>query len=186
MKNALRCLTLILFLSGASSISHAQTYVGESGYVEFVSQAPLHTFKGTSEQLKGLINLDENLIDFYVDLNTLDTGIARRDRDMRNTYLETDKFPFAEFTGEITEGFENIPTGNSVTNVTATGIFTMRGIDQEMVVDGTITRSDANLVLEGTWTILLKDFDIERPGVLFYELAEEQTVNINIELKKQE
>lgn len=184
MNHMIRFVILFMVLPGATSISHAQTYVGENGYVEFISKAPLHTFKGTSEQLQGMIDLDENLIDFYVDLNTLDSGIARRDHDMRNTYLETDKFPFAEFTGEITEGLESITTGDIVTNVTATGIFTMRGIDQEMVVEGTITSSAECFVLEGTWIILLKDFNIERPGILFYELAEEQTVNMKIELKK--
>lgn len=184
MNKILRCAILFLILSGSISLSSAQTYVGEGGYVEFVSKAPLHTFKGTSEQLQGLIDLEKNLLDFYVDLNTLDSGIARRDRDMRNTYLESDKYPFAEFTGEFTEGLEDISSANFVTEVTAKGIFTMRDIDQEMVVEGTITGSDESLSLEGTWTILLKDFDIERPGILFYELAEEQTVNIKIDLKK--
>ncbi len=182
----LRFAILSLILIGSVNITRAQTYTGEQGYVEFVSKAPLHTFKGTSNQLHGLIDPDRNLLDFYVDLNTLDTGIARRDRDMRNTYLETEKYPFAEFTGEITEGLENISSEKFEAEVTAKGLFTMRDIDKEMVVEGTITGSGESLTLEGTWTILLKDFDIERPGVLFYELAEEQTINIKIDLKKQE
>jgi len=186
MNKILRSAILFLILSGYISTSNAQTYVGEDGYVEFVSKAPLHSFKGTSEQLQGLIDLEKNLLDFYVDLNTLDSGIARRDRDMRNTYLESDKYPFAEFTGEFTEGLEDISAADFVAEVTAKGIFTMRDIDRQMVVKGTISGTEESLSLEGTWTILLKDFDIERPGILFYELAEEQTVNIKIDLKKQE
>ena len=73
-----------------SSKSNAQSYMSESGYVEFVSTAPLLEFKGTSDNLTGLIDLDENLVDFYVDLNTLDTGIDLRNNHMRDSYLETD------------------------------------------------------------------------------------------------
>ena len=183
-KAARRFAILFLILSGSISFSNAQTYIGEDGYVEFVSKAPLHSFKGTSEQLHGFFDLEKNLIDFYVDLNTLDSGIERRDRDMRNTYLESDKYPFAEFTGEFTEGLEELISSDSVKEVTAKGIFTMRDIDQELVVEGTITGSDESLLLEASWTLLLEDFDIERPGILFYELAEEQIVNIKIDLKK--
>lgn len=183
-KAIMRCAILLLIFSGSISLTSAQTYIGEDGYVEFISKAPLLTFKGTSEQLHGFVDLEENMIDFYVDLNTLDSGIERRDRDMRNTYLESDKYPFAEFTGEFTEGLGELSSGNPVKNVAAKGTFTMRGIDKEMVVDGTITVSDNSLLLEASWTVLLKDFDIERPGILFYELAEEQTVNIKIDLKE--
>ncbi|MDR9366576.1 MAG: YceI family protein [Balneolaceae bacterium] len=180
------CLAIFFqIIFGSLSLLGAQTFISDNGYVEFVSTAPLNTFKGTSENLHGLIDLEKNRIDFYVDLNTLDTGIARRDRDMRNTYLESDKYPFAEFTGEFSQGLEYVLSADSMTEVSAIGTFTMRDIDQELVVDGTITSTEDSLFLEASWTILLKDFDIERPGILFYELAEEQTINIKIDLKKQ-
>ena len=94
---------LFLFLFSYSSLLSAQAFYSEKGNVIFISKAPLSEFEGESSNLNGLVDLDKNLLDFYLDLNTLDTGIGLRDRHMRENYLETEEFPFAEFTGKINE-----------------------------------------------------------------------------------
>jgi polyisoprenoid-binding protein YceI len=175
--------TLLVFTCGAKSAS-AQQFKADNGYVEFVSTAPLLEFKGVSENLTGLIDLDTKMVDFYVDLNTLETGIRRRDRDMRNSYLETDKYPFAEFTGELISEFD--PDLAETQKAKAKGVFKIHGVEREIEVEGTLTPNGNSLLLEAGWVVLLEDYNIDRPRVLFYELAEEQTVNISIELIKTE
>lgn len=179
MYSAIVIITLLFNLNGVQ----AQSYMSEDGYVEFVSRAPLLEFKGKSNHLTGLIDLDESIIDFYVDLNTIDTGVERRNRDMRNTYLETDKFPFAEFTGELPSSFD--PENREKQDVRTKGKFKIHGVEREIEVEGTLEPTNDGIKLEAGWTVLLEDHDIDRPGILFYELAEEQTVNISILLRKQ-
>jgi len=174
---------LLLFVCGAKSVS-AQQFMADNGYVEFVSTAPLLEFKGVSDNLTGLIDLDTKMVDFYVDLNTLETGIRRRDRDMRNSYLETDKFPFAEFTGELISEFD--PDLAETQKALVSGTFKIHGVERTIEVEGTLTPSRGSLKLEASWVVLLEDYNIDRPRVLFYELAEEQTVNISIQLNKTE
>ncbi|WP_114751814.1 YceI family protein [Pleomorphovibrio marinus] len=163
--------------------ANAQTFKTENGQAEFLSKASLLEFTGESDQLQGLIDLDKNLLDFYLDLNTLKTGVGLRDRHMRDNYLETKKFPFAEFTGEIEEGTE-IPVGQTK-NVTAKGKFKIHGVEREIVVPGTLKRNSANeMVLDASFKVLLEDYDIEIPRVVFYELAEEQEVTIHATLRR--
>lgn len=184
MKKLLRIITIVtigFLITWPIPEVQAQIYTARDGYVEFISTAPLNEFKGTSEDLAGLINLDKNLVDFYVDLNTLDTGIEKRNRDMRNTYLETEQYPFAEFTGELTSPFD--PDQSEPQNITASGTFKLHGVERQVVVDGTLEATDVGLKLEASWVVLLKDYEIDRPGILFYELAEEQTIHISILLK---
>jgi len=173
-------LVFVIYMSGLIQSLQAQEYVGRGGYVEFVSTAPLLEFKGTSNELNGLIDLNQNLVDFYVDLNTLETGIRRRDRDMRNSYLKTDQFPFAEFTGELISNFD--PGLSGTQNVLVKGLFKIHGVEREIEVEGTLISDGDRLELEASWVILLEDYNIERPRVLFYELADEQTINISIHL----
>lgn len=172
---------IILFSSLATV--KAQSFVTENGYAEFKSSAPLLTFTGTSENLTGLIDLDDNLIDFYIDLETLDTGINLRNRHMRESYLETNKYRFAEFTGELITPFDI--NSSDEQSVTVRGDFTMRGISREMEINGTLTNIGGELQLEASWTVLLEDYDIERPRVVFYELADEQEITISATLKNQ-
>jgi len=179
MYSVIGIITLLFNLN----IVQAQSYMSEDGYVEFVSTAPLLEFKGKSDHLTGLIDLDENIIDFYVDLNTIDTGVERRNRDMRNTYLETEKFPFAEFTGDLLSSFN--PENREKQDVRSSGKFKIHGVEREIEVVGTLEPTNDGIKLEASWTVLLEDHNIDRPGILFYELAEEQTVNISILLKEQ-
>lgn len=181
MKTAHRFIHVLFFFVLVPGICFSQVFKADDGYVEFISRAPLLEFKGTSHHLTGLIDLDQNLVDFYVDLNTLETGIRRRDRDMRNTYLKTDRFPFAEFTGELVKPFD--PEWNEKQDVKVSGIFQIHGVERKIEVNGTLESVDGKLHLEATFTILLEDYDIDRPRVLFYELADEQIVAISIHLK---
>lgn len=172
-----------IFLIGWSSALRAQSFKAESGNVTFLSKAPMNEFTGKSSKLNGLIDLDKNLLDFYVDLNTLKTGIGLRDSHMRDNYLETKKYPFAEFTGKL-ESIPIMAVGES-RPVVAKGVFKIHGVQKEISVKGTIKMLSANeLLLDASFPILLGDFKIEIPSVVFYELAEEQLVTIQANLKK--
>ena len=159
----------------------ATTYTAANGTVEFTSRAPLLEFKGVSDHLAGLIDFDQNLLDFYVDLTTIDTGIRLRNKHMNDSYLETDRFPFAEFTGKLAQ----MPDLYQPTPQTAIaeGTFTIHGVSRDIRVEGTLEPTENGLQLEARWTVLLNDYNIRRPKIVFYELAEEQDVFISILLK---
>lgn len=155
-------------------------YFTDSGYAEFTSRVPLHTFTGESSHLTGMIDLQENVIDFYLDLATLKTGIDRRDRDMYRT-LEIDQYPFAEFQGSIDNSFN--PGSNEKQTVVARGEFSIHGITREIRIEGQLQKQGSELLLEAEWVLLLEDYDIDPPGILFYRVNDEQRIRIEVVLK---
>jgi polyisoprenoid-binding protein YceI len=155
-----------------------QEYLTTKGQVTFLSKAPLNEFEGKSSSLKGLVNLETNLLDFFVDLNTLKTGIGLRDSHMRENYLETDKFPFAEFTGKLVQ-LPTLVMANK-TPVKAVGKFKIHGIERDIEVLGFLTLiQNGKVELDTSFEILLSDYQIPLPKLVFYELAQEQKVTIN-------
>jgi polyisoprenoid-binding protein YceI len=159
-----------------TGFANGQEYLTKAGKVVFLSKAPLSEFTGESQLLQGLVDVEKNLLDFYVDLNTLKTGINLRDKHMRENYLETEKFPFAEFTGKI----ENLPLLNTNwSDVMAKGKFKIHGIEREITVPGQLRKlANGNIELKASFRIKLSDYQIEIPKLVFYELAEEQQVTI--------
>lgn len=125
---------LVVLLMGATGSAQAQSFKTESGHAAFTSSVPLHTFTGLSDHLVGRIDLGEATVDFFLDLTTLDTGIGKRDKDMRET-LETDRFPFAEFFGTL-EGFD--PASSAVQPVRVRGAFKLHGVSREVEIEGTL------------------------------------------------
>ncbi len=158
----------------------AQSFYSETGTAKFTSSVPLHSFTGTSESLVGMIKLDEMSVDFYIDLETLDTGNAKRDKDMLIT-LETYKHPFAEFFGEIISDFD--PESSTEQSVTVKGDFTIHGETKEVEIDGTITKTQEGLLVKAEWILNLEDYDIEPPRLLIVKVDEEQAVEIEVLLK---
>lgn len=176
-------LFFFLIIFGYSSSLVAQEYITERGDVSFLSVAPMNQFEGTSDYLNGLINLELKSLDFFIDLNTLKTGIGLRDRHMRDNYLETNTYPFGEFTGQI-EGDLSLPLGEAV-QVTAVGDFKIHGVERPISVSGQLKRlSDKVIELEAFFNIKLSEFDIKIPKLIFYELADEQKVTVKAILKR--
>lgn len=169
---------LALFLSYSAS---GQEFLTKNGEVTFLSKAPLNEFEGKSDFLNGLIDIDKNLLDFFLDLNTLKTGIGLRDSHMRENYLETDQYPFAEFTGKITL-MPELLIGERMP-VKATGTFKIHGVERQVEVSGSLTKiQNGKVELNGSFTIKLSDYKISIPNLIFYELAEEQKVTIKATL----
>jgi polyisoprenoid-binding protein YceI len=180
------CVTILFLLIQANLL--AQNFQTANGSVVFLSKAPLSEFEGKSAALKGLVDLDNNVLDFYLDLNTLKTGIGLRDKHMRDNYLETKKFPFAEFTGKMLNiediTLEELKKGKEVS---AKGVFKIHGVNQERTIKGTLKLSDngQNLELETYFEVALKDHNIAKPSVMGYDLADVQEVSIRATFKRQ-
>jgi len=159
----------------------AQSFVTDKGKIEFISKASLETFTGTSNALNGLVDLEKRTIDFYIDLNTLRTGIALRDEHMRETYLETKKYPFAEFTGTLS-GYN--PARKDTQNVVVVGDFTIHGVKKARTIPGRLFVAANHIYVEARWDVKLSDHNIAIPKVLFLKLADQQDVRMQAQLRR--
>ncbi|MFD2201135.1 YceI family protein [Shivajiella indica] len=173
-----RSLIFFLGILLLQNVSFGQEFLTKDGKVIFISKASLSEFTGESDQLNGLVDIEKNLLDFYIDLNTLKTGIGLRDRHMRENYLETKKYPFAEFTGKM-DTVPQLDEGKKV-EVLAKGKFKIHGVERELEVKGfLIKKGNSQLELNANFKVKLSDYNIDIPKVMFYELAEEQEVSIS-------
>lgn len=165
---------LFVFVFSLNTV-HAQSFYTETGTAEFTSSVPLHSFTGSSEHLTGMIDLDANTIDFYLDLETLDTGNSKRDKDMLIT-LETEDYPFAEFFGTLESAFD--PESPDIQQVVVTGEFKIHGYKKVVEVEGTLQMTEDGLLVKAAWSIFLDDYDIEPPRLLIMKVDEEQKIEI--------
>jgi len=173
-------LVSILFTFTLSLSLSAQTFFSETGTAKFSSRVPLHSFTGSSKNLVGLIKLDEMLLDFYIDLETLKTGNAKRDKDMLVT-LNTEEYPFGEFFGKIISDFD--PTNSEEQYVKVSGEFTIHGKTKEVEIDGTLTIINNVLIVKASWVLNLNDYDIKPPKFLILKVHEDQFIEIETTLK---
>lgn len=173
-------LTVLVFGILSAGSAYSQAFITESGHAEFESSVPLHSFTGTSDHLVGKIALKDSIVDFYLDLTTLDTGNDKRDKDMRET-LETDKYPFAEFYGKLISDFN--PDTATEQKATVVGEFTIHNVTKDVRISGILQKKAEGLFLKAEWTLNMTDYNIKPPGILFYRVEENIDIQIEALLK---
>jgi polyisoprenoid-binding protein YceI len=170
------CFVVALLSAAWALPAGGQAFRTEQGQAEFTSSVPLHTFTGRSEHLNGRIYLAEQSVDFFLDLETLRTGIGKRDRDMRAT-LETDQYPFAEFVGRLTTPFNPDRAGEQAVRVV--GTFTLHGVSRQIVVDGSLERVAGGIRVRAAWDVHLEEYDVVPPRLLVVRVDPVQKLRID-------
>ena len=105
----------------------------ENNLVKFISSTTMLDFEGITDKVDGYIYWKgdelfglENEIYFEVELNSVETGIGKRDRDMREDVLETDKWPKTSYRGKINK-IEKIAGNINQYKVSAIGPMFLHG-----------------------------------------------------------
>lgn len=99
-----------------------------------------------------------------VPLQNLKTGIALRDRHMRDKYLEVSTYPNAELT--VDRGTLHFPTGNDPVSGDATGVMAIHGKTKSTTFHYSIGRSGNTLHVVGTARLDIRDYGISIPSYL--------------------
>lgn len=172
-----------------AGVIHAAEFVvkpGSPNLVVFTSKAPTETFEGKTDKIEGRIALDPAQLDdsvtvhLEVDLASLDTGIGKRNKDMREDHLETGKYPRAIFDGAALVGPKGaaLVVGTPVT-FQIEGTFTLHGVTRRLRTSvEVLLKDERTLEFKTSFPVPLADYKISRPKFLFLKLGEVQEVAV--------
>jgi polyisoprenoid-binding protein YceI len=103
---------------------------------------------------------------FSVDLRTLQSDQRRRDQMIRENWLESNKFPMAEFTATaIREAPTTYVEGQEVP-VKIDGNLKIREVTKPVTFDAKVTLTGDTLTGTATTFLLMKDFGFDPPEIL--------------------
>ncbi|MBU1099378.1 MAG: YceI family protein [Bacteroidetes bacterium] len=187
MKYSIILLVLIFYVTAFAGEWHVDKSKKNSAVYE--SDAAVLTFEGATDKLDGFVFWEgETLFEsntkiyFEVDLNTLDSGIGKRDSDMREI-LNTNKWGFATFEGAV-DSFEYPTEDKNEISVVLSGKFFVNGVHKEMKVPGKIIKSAEGIKIESDFSIFLNDYNVEAPSLLaFVKVSEEIKLNLDFHMK---
>lgn len=175
--------------AGSSSTIHYQIDSATSA-IQFVSKAPMDNVVGKTKNVTGFVelnpaNMRQVTARISVDLNSIKTGNRLRDKDMREKFLQTDRYPSVDFSiGQIVSGptaLKNGATGDFV----AMGEFSLHGVKrtEKIVLKVGLSGDGTTLQVESTFPLQLADYQIERPQLFILRLSETVEVTIRLSLR---
>ena len=160
--------------------------------VEYTSSVAAFTFTGETGQIDGFIywegdslSVENSQLHFEVNLASFDSGIGKRDRDMREV-LDTDKWPKAVYKGEIT-GLAAVDTSVTAFRVETRGTLSLRGVDRAIGVPGLVVVEGERSKVEAAFSIELADYGIEAPSLAaFVKVSQKIDLEVSVSLAEPE
>ena len=169
------------------SASQASYRVGETF---FSRNNEFKVAVGTTRGIQGQILVDRahpsqsRIGPITVDLSQLTSDSRRRDREIRNRWLESARYPTAVFTPTSIDGLPAAYVDGRSIPVRIAGNLEVHGVTKSLTFTGTVTLSGAALTGDATASVLMTDFGFDPPSLLGFLQAQNQ-VELEIQFTAQ-
>ena len=173
---------LIFLFSFFLSLLNASSFRVENSLITYFGVHYLHKWEGSTSDVKGVVSYDKN-IDQYecsisVPLSTFSSGNDNRDSNML-VYCRAFDFPNINFQST------SIKVNESTLEIE--GKIEFAGEEKEIKTNAKLNSLDNNLfAIEGELDILLSEFKVERPSLLFVEIEDLVRIKYSIQGVKNE
>lgn len=153
----------------------------KNGKILLLSDAPLEIIKAGSSKLQGILNTADQRFAWSIDIKTLyGFNSPLQQEHFNENYLESEKYPKAEYSGKIIEKVDFQTDG--VYNVRAKGRFTVHGVTQERIIKTRLDIKNGRIKAHSEFTVLLADHNISIPRIVYQKIANEVNVTIDADL----
>lgn len=172
---------VLLILFSVAVSAQQKPFVTRNSLVKFESDAPLEVIKASSNQLRGVLDPVKRNFEFVIP-STSFVGFNSPLQQVHfyENYIEAQKYPESTFTGKIIEQVDFSTDGDY--QVRAKGILKIHGIEQERIIKIRIRLNKGVLVATSDFSVLLKEYNITIPRVVYQKIAEEIFIHVNVEM----
>ena len=173
---------LFLFLppSGGGG-AFAQIYVVKDGSVYFYSKAPIEDIQAATNNVQAILNTQTKEVAIIVPIRGFQFQKDLMQEHFNEKYMESDKYPNAAFSGKINEDIDWTKDGTYT--ATSTGQMKMHGVKREETYTGTVTVKGGEISLVSRFNVAIRDYNIEKPKLLFQNIADSINVKMDINFK---
>lgn len=158
-----------------------QTLESERGYVKFFSSALIEDITAENDKGKSLFNPETGEVVFLIPIPEFEFSKALMKEHFNDNYMESEKYPEATFKGKII-GFQ---TESSRSEAIAEGEMMIHGVKKQVRIPGEILNQKNSLLMKAIFKVILEDYDIEIPKLMFQKIAEEVEVTVEFEFQNQ-
>lgn len=152
-------------LTGTWAVDAPNSFVGYR-VREQLALVGATTAVGRTSDVKGSLEFDGSAVtavEVEANLRTLTSDDNRRDGQLRQQALETNRYPMATFTLTEAIAIAEVPAESTPLALTAVGELTLHGVTREveLALEGVLANS--TLVVVGSLEVVFADYGIARP-----------------------
>jgi len=182
----MRQLIALAALAAAPALfAQSKTYEVRNSTAEFHAEDTYDSFDGKTNAVSGTIVADASKpaassVTLTIDLSTLDTGNSLRNKEMKELYLQTPKFPTASFKSASVSGPASIAVGQPA-DISVTGDFTLHGVTKRMTFPVHVALvADGRIHATASFKVKMPDFGISVPHNILVTVEDMVPVRLDV------
>ncbi len=173
---------LTIFACLLLTTTFSQKYTVEKSSVVFYSHATIEDITAENKKASAIFNAATKEIVFSIPISEFQFAKSLMQEHFNEKYMDTDKYPKSTFKGTVS-GFD--ANGSGVQNAKAAGKLAIHGVERDVEIPGTIEKSGDKLLFKSKFIVKLEDYNVDRPQLLWQNIAEQVEVTIDFVFKPQ-
>lgn len=175
----IRYISITLLIAIASLPAAAQQYLSRNTQIHFFSDAPMEKIEATNPKGVTIINVANATIQSSVLMKGFQFRKALMQQHFNETYIESDKYPKASFTGKVVNTAMQLTiSGNYTWQIE--GELTMHGKTNPIETKALVQIDGAIIKMSCSFNILLSDYAIAIPSLVKDNVSNRVKVDITI------
>ncbi len=173
-------MTLLIVLLLHSVVYSQSFFITRNGTIQFFSKTPLEDIKAVNKNVYSSLNTATGSLQFLVQIPKFEFRYsAMRNHFNDEDYMDSKKFPTADFKGKITDLSTIDFTKNGSYNVNIEGPLTIHGVTKTIKTLASITVNNGQITGAATFPVKIEDYNIVPPKIVFKKIAEVVEVTVN-------
>lgn len=146
-----------------NAVNAQKIYATRNGKISFVAPSD-EDVKAVNNEVSSRIT-DNGIISFSLLIKGFKFDYAEMQDHFNNKYLESSKFPRADFKGTILNIKEINFSKNGQYKAAVKGDLTMHGVSKNITANGIVTIKDGKISISAKFPLLMKDYKIDASSV---------------------
>ncbi len=157
----------------------AQKYMTRTGKITFFSSTKVENIEAINNEASAVLDAANGSIVVLVPIKSFRFEKQLMQEHFNENYMESDKYPKAEFKGKVTDMTNVNLEKDGVYKVTAEGKLTMHGVTKDVAVPGTITVKGKTATVNTVFQVKPAEYNIDIPKLVSAKIAESIEITIN-------
>ena len=167
-----------------TSLANAQKWMTRTGKVSFFSSTPVENIEAFNNEAASVIDTKSGDVAFIVPIKSFKFEKALMQEHFNENYMESDKYPKAEYKGKITNIGDVNFSKDGTYNVKTNGRLTMHGVTKDVAANGTVVVKAGTATLKSKFMVAPADYGIKIPAIAASKIASRIEVTVDSVLKE--
>lgn len=181
MKRITFLMGMLVFLSVL--VNAQERFFTKSGRISFVSKGNIETITARNRGVTVVLDAGSGTLQLAVLMKGFEFAKALMQEHFNENYVESDKYPKAEFKGQVVNNPEIKYTQDGTYATTAKGTLTLHGVTRSIEVPGKINVKHGRPQLTADFTIQLSDYQIKIPSMVRENISNTVTITVDCNLE---